>query len=68
MRRRSMLEGPAGNLNLTPLLDIIFNLIFFFVLATTIRDQAEERQIEICLDEWSSGEHEASVKERPCYR
>ena len=29
-------EGEAG-INLTPLLDMIFNLIFFFILATTIR-------------------------------
>lgn len=29
-------EGETG-INLTPLLDMIFNLIFFFILATTIR-------------------------------
>jgi biopolymer transport protein ExbD len=55
-RRHSMLDGPVGALNLTPLLDIIFNLIFFFVLATTIREQAEERQIEIRLPEARSGQ------------
>ena len=29
-------EGESG-INLTPLLDMIFNLIFFFILATTIK-------------------------------
>jgi len=65
MRRRGMLEGPVGNLNLTPLLDIIFNLIFFFILATTIRDQAEERQIEILLPEARAGQPPADTAPIP---
>lgn len=43
-------EG-GGELNLTPLLDVIFNLIFFFILATTIRQ--EESFFELTLPESS---------------
>lgn len=43
-RRRSIL---APGINLTPLLDVIFNLLFFFLLATTLRN--EEAQTEITL-------------------
>lgn len=38
-----------GGINLTPLLDIIFNLLFFFVVATTIR--TEESFFELVLPE-----------------
>jgi biopolymer transport protein ExbD len=34
-------------INLTPMLDVLFNLIFFFILATNIRD--ESLQMEISL-------------------
>ena len=34
-RRRRVSPG----ITLTPMLDVIFNLIFFFILATTIRDE-----------------------------
>jgi biopolymer transport protein ExbD len=60
-----MLEGPGGHLNLTPLLDIIFNLIFFFVLATSIRDRAQERQIEIRLPEARSGDSPTTAPQIP---
>lgn len=43
-RRRSIL---APGISLTPLLDVIFNLLFFFLLATTLR--TEEAQTEITL-------------------
>ena len=39
--------GVSGGLNLTPLLDIIFNLIFFFILATNIRDREQYMEIQI---------------------
>lgn len=34
-------------LNLTPLLDVIFILIFFFLLATTLREQKERLEINL---------------------
>jgi len=37
-RRRRQRTAPP-ELNLTPLLDVIFNLIFFFVLGTTIKSR-----------------------------
>ena len=37
-RRRRQRAAPP-ELNLTPLLDVIFNLIFFFVLGTTIKSR-----------------------------
>lgn len=37
----------AGGLNLTPLLDIIFNLIFFFILATNIQEKEQYTEIDI---------------------
>jgi biopolymer transport protein ExbD len=40
-----------GEINLTPLLDIIFNLLFFFVVATTIR--TEDSYFELVLPESS---------------
>lgn len=49
MRRRNSLftftldEG----INLTPLLDIIFNLVFFFLLATTLRQQEAALNVEL---------------------
>ena len=45
---------------LTPMLDVIFNLIFFFILATTIRD--ETFQMSILLP--SSGSAGQSVEEQ----
>jgi biopolymer transport protein ExbD len=36
-RRRRLTWSGEESINLTPLLDMIFNLIFFFILATTLR-------------------------------
>lgn len=39
MRRRNKESWlPESGINLMPLLDVIFNLIFFFILATTIKE------------------------------
>lgn len=46
--RRSRSVFDTTGLNLTPLLDVLFNLIFFFLLATTIRDD-RERFLDIDL-------------------
>lgn len=43
-RRRSAL--PAG-VNLTPLLDAMFNLVFFFLLATTLRTEEVQTQVTL---------------------
>lgn len=48
-RNRRALFEEGGELNLTPLLDVIFNLIFFFILATTIR--TEESYFDLTLPE-----------------
>jgi len=50
-RRRGRYRTIAddGEINLTPLLDIIFNLLFFFVVATTIR--TEDSFFELVLPE-----------------
>lgn len=48
-RRYGALSEEGGEINLTPLLDIIFNLLFFFVVATTIR--TEESFFELILPE-----------------
>jgi len=42
-RRRRLQAG----VNLTPMLDVIFNLIFFFILATTIREETFEMSIQL---------------------
>jgi biopolymer transport protein ExbD len=34
-------------LNLTPLLDVLFNLIFFFLLATTLREETHLMEVQI---------------------
>lgn len=44
-RRHTLTPG----INLTPMLDAIFNLVFFFLLATTLRE--DEFQTEISLPE-----------------
>ena len=36
-RRRRLTWAGEDSINLTPLLDVIFNLIFFFLLATTLK-------------------------------
>jgi biopolymer transport protein ExbD len=37
----------VGELNLTPLLDVIFNLIFFFLLATTLKVKANFYELQL---------------------
>lgn len=49
-RGRAYLEDEGG-INLTPLLDVIFNLIFFFVVATTLR--TDETFFDLVLPEAS---------------
>lgn len=55
MKRRRRYRGPYedGGLELTSLLDVIFNLVFFFIVATTIR--TEESFFEFRLPEASEG-------------
>ena len=55
-RRRRRLE--AG-ITLTPMLDVIFNLIFFFVLTTTIRQ--EMTQLPVRLPEAASSQAAAAT-------
>lgn len=40
-------------INLTPLLDVIFNLLFFFILATTIRTEEEQMEVRLPASESS---------------
>lgn len=54
-KRGGFFDTPGGALNLTPLLDVIFNLIFFFVLATKIDDHREDQYLEIALPGANSG-------------
>jgi len=37
--RRSRTRAPLPELNLTPLLDVIFNLLFFFILGTNLKSK-----------------------------
>ncbi len=53
----------GGGLNLTPLLDIIFNLIFFFVLATNIKDR--ERFLDLALPSSGTAEQQPAEPEIP---
>ncbi len=62
-RAKRKMYGMESGLNLTPLLDIIFNLIFFFVLATNIRDR--ERYLDITLPASTSGEERTIEKRVP---
>ncbi len=58
-RRRRRLET---GITLTPMLDVIFNLIFFFVLTTTIRQ--ELTQLPVRLPEAAAGQ-QASAEPLP---
>jgi len=51
LRRR---EDDEPVLNLTPMIDVVFQLLVFFMVATTFLDP--ERAIEIALPEASAGE------------
>ena len=46
-RRGYSALGEDSDINLTPLLDIIFNLVFFFIVATTIRTEEAFYELEI---------------------
>jgi len=59
----AMMGGTGADLNLTPLLDIIFNLIFFFVLATNIRER--DRVLEITLPSSQTAETETIPEQVP---
>ncbi|MEN6624869.1 MAG: biopolymer transporter ExbD [Candidatus Sumerlaeia bacterium] len=54
-RRRKLTPG----INLTPMLDIVFNLLFFFVMTTEIRQGAT--QLQVRLPEASSASKVAPV-------
>ena len=48
MRRKRYLTWVAeDSINLTPLLDVIFNIIFFFILATTIREAKSFLEVQL---------------------
>lgn len=47
-------------LNLTPLLDVLFNLIFFFVLATTLKEETQVMEVKLP----KSAVHERSPAEK----
>ncbi|MEQ8820227.1 MAG: biopolymer transporter ExbD [Sumerlaeia bacterium] len=61
--RRGRSRAFAGDLNLTPLIDILFNLIFFFILATEIQDR--ERFRDIALPPSSSASAEKPYEDEP---
>lgn len=47
-KRRSIFSpDPGDGINLTPLLDVIFNLVFFFLLATNVRQSQALLQVEL---------------------
>lgn len=54
-RRASVFDAPTGALNLTSLLDVILNLIFYFLLATKIVDDSENKYLEISLPGAATG-------------
>ncbi len=48
MRRKRYLTWVSeDSISLTPLLDVIFNLIFFFILATTIREAKSFLEVQL---------------------
>jgi len=49
--RPTIHEADEEEINLTPLLDVIFILLFFFLVATTLRE--EERRLEVTLPQAS---------------
>lgn len=51
--RRRLTPG----ISLTPMLDVIFNLLFFFILATTLRQEALEMAVQL------PGSTQAEVKD-----
>ena len=53
-RHKDWFSELEPSLNLTPLLDVVFNLIFFFILATTIKQS--EAFISVALPESSQAQ------------
>lgn len=47
IQRPSVLETEEEEMNLTPLLDCIFILVFFFLAATTLRDQQSRLEVRL---------------------
>ncbi|MFH0792988.1 MAG: biopolymer transporter ExbD [bacterium] len=47
MKRFPGFRGHDEGINLTPLLDVMFNLLFFFVLATTLKEQEHFMPVEL---------------------
>lgn len=62
-RRRQYTIGGDEGINLTPLLDVIFNLIFFFVVATTIR--TDETFFDLTLPTANEGDERPQVEKIP---
>lgn len=62
-KRRRDIPGLSTGLNLTPLLDIIFNLIFFFILATNITK--ENRYLDLTLPKSTQGTPQQQAEEIP---
>lgn len=65
-RRRSSRRASLSELNLTPLLDVIFNLVFFFVMATQIKDM--EHLLDMRLPASSSAVPTRSLPQVPVLR
>ncbi len=53
--------GLDEGINLTPLLDVLFNLIFFFILATTIKDSEAYLDVTLPEAEVAGGEAEQAA-------
>ncbi len=45
--KRYLIWVSEDSINLTPLLDVIFNIIFFFILATTIREAKSFLEVQL---------------------
>lgn len=61
--RKRHIPGITDGLNITPLLDIIFNLLFFFVMAATI--STTNSYLNLTLPKSSSGKAQENEKEIP---
>ncbi|MGF1571824.1 MAG: ExbD/TolR family protein [Sumerlaeia bacterium] len=61
--RKREIPGLSTGLNLTPLLDIIFNLIFFFILATNITK--DNRYLDLTLPQSSQGSPKQQEEQIP---
>jgi len=63
-RRRARSVFDTTGLNVVPLLDVLFNLIFFFLLATNIRDD-RERFLDIDLPSSGTAERREDPPDVP---